>query len=265
MSRGPGLERKPDFYDEYQTTLDPKYQEMAREELHEDDFSRVPAIAQMREFIAKHPQIQRCRTDVIFLLRFLRFAKFNVIAACDRLEKYLIAGELHPEFFTKFDELDMKYLIETGAFVPIEKDREGRLVVLFRMGRCDPKVVTPERQCQLATILLETYLDTEIYQITGLVVVYDLRDTKMAHYGIWTLPKLKIIMDAVNQIVACRIKEIHIVQIPKFAAMIADFCVAALSPKLQQRIKVRLSNSLQVYTAEVLPILQYTFGDTKIV
>lgn len=258
MARAPGLEKKPNSYDEYQTTLKPKHQEMAREELHEDDFSREPALAQMREFIAKHPQIQRCRTDAVFLLRFLRSVKFNVIAACNRLENFLVATELHAEFFKKFDESDMNDLVGSCVFVPVEKDPDDRLVIFFRAGQFDPKIFTPERQCQLGTILLETYLDIEMYHITGLVLVFDLRNTTMAHYGIWNLPKLKILMTAINELVACRIKEIHVVQIPKFAAMVADFCVAALKPKLRQRLKVRLSKSMQVHTTEVLPMLEYT-------
>ncbi|XP_055630431.1 retinaldehyde-binding protein 1-like isoform X2 [Toxorhynchites rutilus septentrionalis] len=237
----PGLEKKPHSYDEYHSTLEPKYQDMARDELREEDYTRGPALAQLREFIAKHPQIQRCRTDPLFLLRFLRSKKFNVVAACDMLEKFLIAGELYPDFFTKIDPLGMKHLVEQGIIVPIEQDRAGRLVIILRMGQFDPETVTPEEECRLTTLLIETYMDTEIYQITGIVLVFDLRDTKMAHFSMWTYPKLKMIMTAMDEILAFRIKEIHIVQLPKYAAMIADFCIAALSSKLRQRLKFHKS------------------------
>lgn len=58
----PNLETKPDEYDSYQCTLSAKYKDMAKEELREDECVRSQALSQFREWIAKHPNIKRCRT-----------------------------------------------------------------------------------------------------------------------------------------------------------------------------------------------------------
>jgi hypothetical protein len=58
----PNLETKPDEYDSYQCSLAGKFKDIAKEELREDESVRSQALAQFREWIAKHPQIKKCRT-----------------------------------------------------------------------------------------------------------------------------------------------------------------------------------------------------------
>lgn len=235
----PGVEKRPASYDSYKTTLDAKCLAVARQELHEDDHTREPALAQFREFIAKHPQIVRCRTDSLFLLRFLRRHKFNVLAACEMLERYLETLQTASDFFGKLDPQTLAPLIRDRVMVPLGQDQQGRLLVTIRFGEFDPKTTTAEQLSQLIATVMETHLDQERFQVNGIVLIVDFLAATMAHFGIWTLPKLKLVMSATDDILAFRVKEIHLVQLPKFAAMVADFCIAALSPKLQQRIRVR--------------------------
>lgn len=61
----PNLETKPDEYDSYQCTLSGKFKDIAKEELREDESVRTQALTQFREWIAKHPQIKKCRTGKI--------------------------------------------------------------------------------------------------------------------------------------------------------------------------------------------------------
>uniref|UniRef100_A0A182PXA7 CRAL/TRIO N-terminal domain-containing protein n=1 Tax=Anopheles epiroticus TaxID=199890 RepID=A0A182PXA7_9DIPT len=61
------------------------YRKIAKEELREDDEIREQSLTQMREWIAKHPYIRKCRTDSSFLLRFLRFRKYSVPMVCETL------------------------------------------------------------------------------------------------------------------------------------------------------------------------------------
>lgn len=58
----PNLETKPDEYDSYQCTLSPKFKDIAKDELREDESLRTQSLTQFREWIAKHPNIKRCRT-----------------------------------------------------------------------------------------------------------------------------------------------------------------------------------------------------------
>lgn len=58
----PSISTTPDEYDSYKFTLSDKYKEMAMEELREDESIRTHALAQLRDWIAKHPNIKKCRT-----------------------------------------------------------------------------------------------------------------------------------------------------------------------------------------------------------
>jgi hypothetical protein len=58
----PSICTTPEEYDSYKFTLPAKYKEIAKEELREDDAIRTHALSQLRDWIAKHPHIKRCRT-----------------------------------------------------------------------------------------------------------------------------------------------------------------------------------------------------------
>ncbi|XP_039444929.1 clavesin-1-like [Culex pipiens pallens] len=212
MALVPSVEKKPATYDEFQTTLEPKYLDQARIELNEEDYRREPAIARMREFIAKHPRIQRCRTDAIFLLRFLRYKKFNV-------------------------DLDNP-MIERCTCVPLGQNSDGSLVCLIRLGSFDPDTFEPEQIVRLCTLTVDMYAYEEVYQVTGFTVVVDLHGMTMGHVGAMTLTKIKIMTNAMNNILGARIKRIHLIQLPKIAGTVVTIFSKALSSKLQRRIKI---------------------------
>ncbi|XP_058837459.1 clavesin-1-like isoform X3 [Topomyia yanbarensis] len=231
------IEKRPSVYDEYRTTLEPKYLIVAREELNEHDHIRDQSLAQMRDFIAKHPQIVRCRTDAVFLLRFLRLKKFNVMAATEMLVKHLTFWIREAEFCAEIDPCALDPIIQQCAMVPLGQDSLGRLVVSVRLGQYDVETTSAETQFRLACLMFETYIDTEIHQVTGLVAVYDFQSATTNHFMVWTLPKLTVLLDVLNNIAPFRIREIHIVQLPKYAAAVAEFFIGRLSQKLKQRVK----------------------------
>lgn len=97
------LSTTPETFDPYVCNLSPKFKKIALDELREDDNIRGQALTQFREWIAKHPHIKKCRTDAVFLLRFLRTKKFSVPAACEMLQRYLTIRQLYPQWFKKLD------------------------------------------------------------------------------------------------------------------------------------------------------------------
>ncbi|KAL9699670.1 hypothetical protein quinque_003111 [Culex quinquefasciatus] len=69
--------KHPSSYVPYRWTLTDKLKKTAKSELREDENVREQSLAQMRDWIAKSAHIKRCRTDPLFLLRFLRTKKFS--------------------------------------------------------------------------------------------------------------------------------------------------------------------------------------------
>ncbi|XP_058122033.1 clavesin-2-like [Anopheles ziemanni] len=232
------LDKRPESYEKYEFTLPEQYRKLALEELREDDEIREQSLAQMREWIAKHPYIRKCRTDASFLLRFLRFRKFSVPTACEALERYLAMRETFPDWFKNLDcsEPIMKEILEDGVFTKLGQNKDGRTVIMFNVKRLNPDKFLPMHQGRLMALLIETMLEWEELQIGGFQVWCDFTDTVMKLYGSWGVTDMKIFMDAVNRSYPIRIREVNGVKFPKFAVSILNLLLTFASPKLKERI-----------------------------
>ncbi|XP_052897503.1 clavesin-2-like [Anopheles moucheti] len=232
------IEKRPASYDQYEFTLSELYRNIAKEELREDDEIREQSLVQMREWIAKHPYIRKCRTDASFLLRFLRFRKYSVPMACEALERYLAMRETFPAWFKKLDCNDpvLREMLEDGMFVKLGQDSDGRMVTMFRVKLLNVDKFGPLEQGRLVALLIETLLEWEELQIGGFRVNIDFTDTVMKHYGMWGVTDMKIFMDAINRSYPIRFREINGAKFPKFAASILNLLLTFASPKLKERI-----------------------------
>lgn len=152
----------------YGSTLDADTLEMARLELREDDSAREQALEQFRDWIQKHPTIKRCRTDSLFLLRFLRTKKFSLPMAQEMLERYLTIRQLYPDWFQKLDidDPDLEAIIDSGYLVPLlKRDQHGRKVILSCAGN-DP---------------WSTEIRGQVQGLTGMKIKWRAKDWKILH------------------------------------------------------------------------------------
>jgi hypothetical protein len=124
--------------DVYKCSLSSEAQTIAKTELREDEQTREHALEQFREWIEKHPSITKCRTDAVFLLRFLRTKKFSLPLAEDMLERYLTIRQLYPDWFQNLDidDPEIESIIDAGYLVPLlQRDYHGRKVILSCAGK----------------------------------------------------------------------------------------------------------------------------------
>lgn len=230
-----------DDYDPYVCTLSKDMQKVAKEELHEDDNIRKQALAQFREWIAKHPHIKKCRTDANFLLRFLRVKKFNVPASCEILEKYLTIRQLYSNWFQKLDINDpvMSELFDLGYMVPLpQRDHLGRQILLISSGKFDPYKYTSEHMAKIHALVCESVMDEEESQVAGYVYVNDESGINMGFISLWSITDIRNIMKCIQNSTPMRHKENHFVHIPHFAQRIIDLALNMLSEKLRKRVLV---------------------------
>lgn len=123
--------------DDYGCSLSESTKLIAREELREDDAIKKQALDQFRQWIKKHPNIKRCRTDAAFLLRFLRTKKFSLPMAQEMLERYLSIRQVYPNWFQNLDieDPDIEAIVDAGYLIPLpRRDRHGRRVILSCAG-----------------------------------------------------------------------------------------------------------------------------------
>lgn len=60
----------------------------------------------MRKRIAEWPELTKCPTDSVFLLRFLRSQKFDVDKSMKVLERFIQMRDENPDWFKKLDPTD---------------------------------------------------------------------------------------------------------------------------------------------------------------
>ncbi|XP_065082665.1 clavesin-1-like [Ochlerotatus camptorhynchus] len=232
------VDKNPPSYEPYTFTLSDKFRKLAQEELREDDEIREQSLTQMREWIAKHPYIRTCRTDAVFLLRFLRFRKFSVPLAQEALERYLAMRQTFSEWFKQLDPRDelMQIPMDDEVFTIIGRDEVGRTVVFIRFGLFDVEKLNPIAVFRYTMLFLELLLDDEEVQIGGFRVWVDYTESLMKHYGMWGIGDLKLLMDAVNKTMPIRIREIQAAKLPKFAITLANLLLSFASSKFRERI-----------------------------
>lgn len=236
-----GRQTNNDYYEPYVCSLSPALKRVAKKELHEDDNIRGQALTQFREWISKHPHIKRCRTDSIFLLRFLRTKKFSVSAACEMLERYLTIRQLFPQWFTKLDIEDpaIKEIFENGYLVPLpERDEHGRRVIFSVASKFDPYKFTSVQMARVHSLICEALLDEEDSQVAGYVHVNDESGMNMGFVSLWSLTDLRSIIKCIQNSTPMRHKETHFVNIPHYANRLIELAVSMLSDKLRKRIIV---------------------------
>ncbi|EDS40105.1 conserved hypothetical protein [Culex quinquefasciatus] len=247
------VEKCPGRYEEYSFTLDKQYLKIAQENLQETVESREQSLAQMREWIAKHPYIRKCRTDSLFLLRFLRMRKFSVPRAQETIERYLAMRQTFPQWFQTLDpnEPDMAELLDDNQFQLLGRDSKGRTVVLIRLKNFNAEKFNSAHQARAMMLFLETIFDEEESQIGGYVAILDYADISMRLVAVWSLMDVKNFMNCVNHSLPVSIKEVHGVRLPKFAVVIAELALSCLSQKLKDRVNP--SVDITVVVAALIP------------
>lgn len=212
---------------------------MAKEELREDENLRTQALTQFREWIAKHPNIKRCRTDAPFLLRFLRTKKFSVPVACELLEKYLTVRQMFPHWFQKLDIEDpaISAIIDSGYLFPLpERDAEGRRIIFSCASHFDACKFTSAQMAQTHAMVVESLLDEEESQVAGYVYITDEAGLTMNHISLWSLVDLKKMSKCIQASSPMRHKESHFVNIPSFANKVIEFALGLTTEKLKKRM-----------------------------
>jgi hypothetical protein len=229
---------------EYKFNLPEKYRVIAENELREDDNRRKQALEQFKEWIIKHPNIKRCPHDAVFLLRFLRAKKFSVQQACELLETGLILRQLQPTLYCNLDIMNpkMSALLDTGYLTPLkERDEYGRRIVIARVSSVDPNKFTAYDIMRLNILFFGYLLGEEESQIAGFVYIIDNSNITLKHASIFSFMDIKTWTHMVQHATPCRMKEIHMINLPSYTTTILEFFLKLLSKKLKDRVHIHSS------------------------
>ncbi|XP_058460244.1 clavesin-2-like [Malaya genurostris] len=235
----PSVEKIPNKYDDRIIEMNDFYKKIAEAELRENDNVRIQSLQQMREWIAKHPYIKKCRTDAQFLLRFLRSRKYSISSATETLERHLASRVLQPLWFCRLDieDSDIGALFETGYLFPmLERDSKGRTLIINDTAQLDPTSFTAAHIIRLHLLIYEALFNIPEVQCAGLVLVYDLSGLTLAQLSLVTLKEIKLLAQYLSKGIGARLQELHFVNTPGPALTIANFSLQMLSEKMRERV-----------------------------
>ncbi|XP_066594764.1 clavesin-2 isoform X2 [Prorops nasuta] len=229
---------------DYKCELSENTLKTAKVELREDENTREQALEQFRHWILKHPAIKSCRTDAVFLLRFLRTKKFSLPLAQEMLERYLTIRQLQRHWFQSLDieDPDLEAIIDSGYLVPmLERDNNGRQVIMSCAGRFDPYKYTSAQMARTHSLVVEALMDDEMNQVHGYTYINDESGLTMGHLSTWSLTDIRTLLRCIQNSTPMRHKETHFINIPSFAAKIIEFAISLLNDKLKNRVFVHKS------------------------
>lgn len=225
--------------EDYVCPLSEETQEMAKEELREDNNARTQALASMREWIIQNPRIKNCRLDTRFLVRFLRSKKFSVVQAQEALERYIL---LRQTFGIAFNNLDitipmMVDLTDLGyLFACPKRDSKGRRVIVARPGVFDLDKFTNADMCRIHGIVYETLMEDEENQVRGFVHFADGAGVGFAHLTLFTIKEAVRIVKNGEKTLPMRHKEVHVINAHPSMKFALDFGMSLISDKIKKRV-----------------------------
>ncbi|XP_014206720.1 clavesin-1-like [Copidosoma floridanum] len=244
--------------DEYKCSLSSQARAVAKLELREDERTREQSLERFREWIAKHPSIKRCRTDSVFLLRFLRTKKFSLPLAQDMLERYLSIRQLYPDWFRNLDidDPEIEAILDAGYLVPlIKRDSHGRKVILSCAGRFDPYKYTSAQMVRVHSLVVEALMDDEESQVHGYTHLNDESGLTMGHLSSWSLTDIRNMLACIQNSTPMRHKSTHLLNVPAGCAKIIEIALTFLNEKLRSRVVLHksLSDLQQTVDPKILP------------
>lgn len=223
---------------EYQFTLEEKYRKIAEIELNETDEARESSIKKIRDWVLANPAIKKCRTDDLFLLRFLRVCKYNVPRACAKLENFLIIHQEFPAWFrnVSIDDPGVRQLLESGYVVPLpERDRYGRLVLFFVQEYLNPDIHSIADIVRTADLIFQMFYDDERTQIAGHVWIYDDTGSTLKHFRQWGINDIKHGVRYISKGMPIRSRGYVRVNMAPWLIVLSDIIKPFLAEKIKNR------------------------------
>lgn len=231
-------DRNSPKYEPYICRLTKVQRKFVEEEFFEVDEIRGKWMEQLRQWVLEHPDIEWCRLDGIFLLRFLRYTKFArwceaPVLAQEALARYLAMLHIYPEWCSGLDprgEL-MQQMTHDEIFTILGADSAGQTIVWIRLVRFDVDNLDAIVLLRYTIMFLELMADDEAVQVGGIKVWVDYSGTTWKHYLRFNYDILREFKRIVEKVMPVWIREVHNVGLPDVASSFRTF-LCELGPGL---------------------------------
>ncbi|CAH1780554.1 unnamed protein product [Owenia fusiformis] len=245
-----------DLVKNYRCTLDDRSLAYAKDELNEEPSERQGAVETLRDWVKQQPHLV-CRLDTLFLLRFLRCAKFSQLKARKMLETFTSLMGKVPEWFKNIDtrEESIQKVIDIGYCLPLPGvDDEGRSVILCRLGAFNPddKDLSPAVLVRTCMAIWEWILSQEHACVNGVITIMDFTGFTLKHFTFWGVETIKKTTLFQQKHFPARSKGTHYYNTSAIFERILSIMKTVHSNKMMDRVHLHGSNLETLY--ETVPM-----------
>ncbi|KAL7631700.1 UNVERIFIED_CONTAM: hypothetical protein RMT77_017993 [Armadillidium vulgare] len=247
----------------YVCTLSKELQEQAKGELNEDERRRDEDIEYIRKWIQKQPHL-KIRTDDAFILRMLRGCKFSLERTKEKVDMHYAFKTALPEWFKNRDPNNktVRDILKLGVFLPLkETDADGRRIILFRQSSYNPDKHHMDDVLKAMYLVVDVFLETdEIYQITGVVLILDMKGLTTGHMLQFPPTVMKKCMLLWQEGYAVRNKCQHYINSSSLFETLYNAFKVFFKEKVRRRLKVYGSNYEVMYKEIPKRIMPKEYG-----
>ncbi|XP_041355746.1 alpha-tocopherol transfer protein-like [Gigantopelta aegis] len=240
----------------YVCTLSPACLERAKAELCEDPNTRKQEINAFRERLLRLPGLN-CRTDSLFLLRFLRAKKFDQERSFTLIINYYKRKLEKPDLYATLLPSSIQHVLENDFIVKLDgKDKEGSPVLFYRPGLWDPDKYPAWDILKTSMIIMSKLLEEEDVQVTGVRFLTDLKDFHWQHVKNMPLDYLKFQLSWFQDSMPLRYKGFHNLHEHAVFYHLFTLMKHLMSEKLKSRIFLhgsKVEELLEFIDKDVLP------------
>ncbi|KAL6262976.1 hypothetical protein P5V15_005765 [Pogonomyrmex californicus] len=245
------------------TSEDERY---AAVHLNETNETKESAVVEIRRWIEESDNL-RMRIDDFFILRFLRTCKFNIEKTKMRMQNYYKQRSDLPEWFMNKDpfQSELQELLNLGLFLPLRKrDNQGRVVIIIRGTRHDPRIHKISDICKIG--VLATEMATKNYNaisVYGIALFIDVANPTMRH-AVQMRPH--VIMNLVHcwqSSYPIRVSVLNIINAPEYVNVVVKIFRSFMNEKMKSRLNVYTQKTMQDCFKDIpVNILPVEYGGT---
>lgn len=242
------------------TSEDKKYVE---EHLNETNEIRENVIVKIRCWIEDELRI---RIDNFLILRFLRVGKFNLEKTKARIRNYYKQQSDFPEWYMNKDPFrpELKELLDMGLFLPLRKlDNQGRLIIIVRSTRHDPRIHKVPDLVKISIMLIELAMKNNVTaSVYGCAMFYDVINPTLRHIFQF---RPYILMNMIHTWQSCypiRIRSMNMINAPAFVDVTVKIIKSFMTEKMKSRFHIYSHMSLSCFKDIPANILPIEYGGT---
>lgn len=247
----------------------------AREVFEEEPEEVNRALTELQTWLAETPHLTKVRTDTFSLWHFYRGCHHDMEKTKTKLDLHFTMRGLVPEWWAGWDprQEQLEKIIHAGIFLPLRGfDRQGRYVLLIRVGQVDPSIMSTD-DCYKTMIMIFSLAQehNKQYWTKGYVLIIDEEGAGMRHAmmtGPEVMKKHKLVFQDCypmeSQILIDNSKQL-ILNLPSVFQAVLSAMLAMMDQKFQNMVKVLpnrgLTDSMKDLMGEA--VLPAEYGGTN--